>query len=280
MGFRNPITTAEDPTARAMATEALTQIIPGTRLAADAIDGKTITGATVQTAASGPRAVFSSLGGSEFLQLFAGHTGESPGGVGQVIWPVTGGYRADVYLTPSAVIPVGGGGGPVLPEIIISRDPSTANQITIDAATGGAVTLKGKVNVNGQPWAQQRAWNFPRSNYTANAADNFSAGTFVTLIDGTIPAAPAGDYLVTCTLVISAAAATTGYLRFVAGPTYFGDSRADRTTVPTPLSSTVGILNWTGGDLRCYAAFDSATQLGTVQTAGSNIAVAYLGPRT
>lgn len=57
MGFRNPITTAIDPTARqdahnaqVDAATALTQIIPGSRLAADAIDGKTITGATISGA--------------------------------------------------------------------------------------------------------------------------------------------------------------------------------------------------------------------------------------
>lgn len=63
MGFRNPVLTAEDPTARELAVAAAADaasaaylaehgIIPGSRLAADAIDGKTITGATLY---SGPQ---------------------------------------------------------------------------------------------------------------------------------------------------------------------------------------------------------------------------------
>lgn len=47
MGFRNPVTSAVDQTARDLANEALTQIIPGSRLAADAIDGRTINGVTI-----------------------------------------------------------------------------------------------------------------------------------------------------------------------------------------------------------------------------------------
>lgn len=74
MGFRNPITTAVDPVARASAaaaqqtadsayTEATTGIVPGSRLAADAIDGRTITGATLRTAASGQRVQIDSTSG-------------------------------------------------------------------------------------------------------------------------------------------------------------------------------------------------------------------------
>ncbi len=67
MAFRNPVTTAIDPTARDLASQAYTAattgIIPGSRLAADAIDGKTITGATFRTAASGQRLELTSAAG-------------------------------------------------------------------------------------------------------------------------------------------------------------------------------------------------------------------------
>lgn len=76
MGFRNPVLTAVDPVARQNAADALDQalngIIPGSRLAADAVDGKTVTGATVQTAAAGARSVLRqySLGASSVGALF------------------------------------------------------------------------------------------------------------------------------------------------------------------------------------------------------------------
>lgn len=53
MGFRNPITSAVDQEARDLAADAYAEatagIIPGSRIAADAIDGKTITGATLRS---------------------------------------------------------------------------------------------------------------------------------------------------------------------------------------------------------------------------------------
>lgn len=84
MGFRNPVLTAEDPDARALAAAAAEDaaaakflaengIIPGSRLAADAIDGKTITGATIRTAAAGARVELR----SDQANRIRGYTGDA-----------------------------------------------------------------------------------------------------------------------------------------------------------------------------------------------------------
>ena len=92
MGFRNPVTTAVDPVARDTANQALDQamngIIPGSRLAADAIDGRTINGVTVnggtlQTAATGPAVrVYEGVDGKGnpmgYIDLSDGVSGDLP----------------------------------------------------------------------------------------------------------------------------------------------------------------------------------------------------------
>lgn len=94
MGFRAKLTTAEDPIARAaaasageLAADALwaaeNGIIPGSRLAADAIDGRTITGATIRTTASstGNRMLLDAVNGLRGLTGSTVNTQITPGGV-------------------------------------------------------------------------------------------------------------------------------------------------------------------------------------------------------
>lgn len=75
MGFRNPLTSMallEFP------TSGLTGVIQGSQLAADAIDGKTITGALIRTAATGQRIEIDSVADGQF-RFYTGIFEESEG---------------------------------------------------------------------------------------------------------------------------------------------------------------------------------------------------------
>jgi hypothetical protein len=86
VGFRNPVRTAVDQLARDKADQALDAalhgIIPGSRLAADAIDGRTITGAVVRTASAGQRTEIRRDGDVGKVLAYTGREAtESPGGM-------------------------------------------------------------------------------------------------------------------------------------------------------------------------------------------------------
>lgn len=74
MGFRNPI--------NGIPPSAITEdmladgSVSGTKLTADAIDGKTITGATLRTAAAGERVVVRPDGGAGVIEFFTGDAAE------------------------------------------------------------------------------------------------------------------------------------------------------------------------------------------------------------
>jgi hypothetical protein len=79
MGFRNPITTAVDPVARQAASDAetdaaraLTEIIPGSRLAVDALDFKTAVGMTL-SAATVTGALIRATGTGDVTATSTGH---------------------------------------------------------------------------------------------------------------------------------------------------------------------------------------------------------------
>jgi len=157
MGFRNPVTTAADPTARQAAAAAQStanaanyaannitanQItagaITGTKIAAGAIDGKTITGAVVRTGASGSRIVLDGTyadqaqfwTGQEQLFGVAGmmQVGVTPGATTATDAPTI------TIQTPS----LAGGTRPKLTIVGPSRDKTVPGSVTV---SGGAVNL-------------------------------------------------------------------------------------------------------------------------------------------
>jgi len=138
--------------------------------------------------------------------------------------------------------------------------------------SGGWVTVSdGKT-----PQRLTRAWKFLRS--SGNNSDQFSPGSFVSLIAGTAAAAPAGAYLITATLSLSATASASGNLRVTAaGTNISADIKEDLTT-----SSRIAQFSTTythgGGDL-LVTVFFQASQTATISNAGSQINVAYLGPQ-
>lgn len=138
MGFRNPVLTAVDPVARDTADQALTEattgIIPGTRLAADAIDGKTVTGATLQTAKTGARIVIDSVE-QDRVHFYSGATAEAAPGRIYGSWTPgetsSGKDQGSLYLAPPQV-----GTTVAVPETGISilgqtRDQASRGQIIV-----------------------------------------------------------------------------------------------------------------------------------------------------
>ena len=129
MGFRNPLRFAVDPVARDAATAAAdlaklarTEIIPGSRIAAEAIaaihiaaealNGKTITGATIRTAPPGFRRVEVTGGNAERVTFYSGGTDEVVPGKVWSDWNPgegsTGGDQGVLYVGPpqlGALIP-------------------------------------------------------------------------------------------------------------------------------------------------------------------------------
>lgn len=83
MGFRGGGLAAVAAADAAAALDAATNgIVPGSRLAADALDGKTITGANIRTAATGQRWEMDGGGVADRLQGFTGDPQETaPGGL-------------------------------------------------------------------------------------------------------------------------------------------------------------------------------------------------------
>lgn len=188
------------------------------------------------------------------------------------------------------------------PRVELSSPPNTEGRRSVLALTGtegtdgegvflsstGAIYLDGPgpVYVKGNPSAQRRVWVFLRSSFTTNASDAFdsTSGT-VGLIDGVIANAPAGDYLLTSTLMLYCATGVEGAITLKAGPTLtdlIGTPRCDLVGGPVAPFTFAGIFTHTGGDLRCYSAFQVVTAGATVRcfTNGSAIRAAYLGPRT
>ena len=130
------------------------------------------------------------------------------------------------------------------------------------------------IDPNGGTLHQTRMWKFLRS--SGNNSDPFSPGSFVSLISGTAAAAPAGGYLIITELSLSAAASASGNLRVtVAGTNASSDIKADLGTSAQIVHFSTTFAH-TGGDLTVTAAFQSS-QTATINTAGSQINVAYLG---
>lgn len=160
MGFRNPVTNAVDQVARDAAAAAQntadTGIIPGSRLAADAINGRTVTGVTITggtvqttTTASGARLKLDSA--TNALQVWCGGeslaAGDAAGTVSGAISGSSGAAVGRVLITP----PFLGGAAKALrpPPLIVqggSRDGTAPAQITW---SGGASL--GSLSVSATP---------------------------------------------------------------------------------------------------------------------------------
>jgi len=292
--------------------------VTATVLAADAVNGKVITGATVQTAASGARVAMdlnglrafdvtgaavttisnatgkltakgatitgeinTAISGSR-ARIYQGADGQ---GVPMGVIALESGIVGDTAASMTAQPYVGGGGGMTLsggaytgfatkaaPKLVLQTDQANQSQAQLTAVDGFLV--------NGQPWAQDRVWNFLRSSFTTHASDSFSANAFTSVILGTLSNAPAGAYLLTCQASFFAAANSTSYMRIMLGGINVSqDMRVDRTTITSPASFSYG-LNWGGGDLSAQMLLMCASATGTLYTSGSLITLVYLGPRS
>lgn len=139
MGFRNPVTTAVDPTARALAQNPLGQIpdgaIPGSKLAADVIDGRTINGVTVNAGTlhtSSP----GSTAGVDVYQYQVAPSVES----GIVEWRTASGASKAQIILVGAGSGSGGSTFRIGPGQNPSGTPIPELQLNIESAAAGGYT--------------------------------------------------------------------------------------------------------------------------------------------
>src|SRR4051794_6322081 len=98
-------------------------------------------------------------------------------------------------------------------QALVEDDPANPGAAARSTYIVDADLIKLRGTLTGSGVAFARTVAYLRSFHTANASDNFSAGAMTSLIDRTWSNAPAGDYLCTATLNVSAAAAATGNMR-------------------------------------------------------------------
>jgi len=153
--------TASDPSAQngpiapamIVADDVADGIITGTKLAADAIDGKTITGATLRTAATGQRIVIAPSGtpGTNAIQMYSGVASEiEPGELLAAVNNDAGHPRPQLILwsptvesagTSATIRLIGGGGSENDPgEYYVTTGTGSGSETRIQAyaANGGA----------------------------------------------------------------------------------------------------------------------------------------------
>lgn len=247
MGFRNPLTTAEGVDTRNQTSQ---------RVIIDEAGG-------------------SQGGGAVLLHPKGISTGP---GLLEATWsPPEAGFwgTQDVRLeSPASLVD-----GPRASLTLRTRNDETGTT-GADLNTGG-----GGLEVDGHAFARQRSYQQMRSELQPAVSQNFGAGGWAAIFDRTLTAAPAGDYFITVTMVLSAAAATAARCQLqintvdklqLVGVDY---ARCDLTTQPQPTTFTYGLENYAGGDLRITPFVNPATSTGTVWTAGTSLSILYLGPR-
>lgn len=124
----------------------------------------------------------------------------------------------------------------------------------------------------------KRAWKFERE--AAGGSDSFGSGSFVGLISGAIPSAPAGDYEISVTASLQSNAPAIGNVRIHGGGQFVAeDIRHDLDTISRVLTHVGVVEDFAGGDFVAGFLFQPAAGTATIQTNGAAIRVAYLGPR-
>ncbi|MGW4205018.1 hypothetical protein [Streptomyces sp. NPDC004726] len=182
MPFRNPTTT--------LPADAIEGPIQGSQLAADAIDGKVITGSTVRTSATGRRIVMTPDGR---LELWSGLPGETPG-------VLEADLATDGEMSMGRVRLVAPTHGPSPAELLMATGPTGDRQYRLgplmmvedpDAGTAfstlaGSVTLAGDVSVGGRlthdPDWSQLAFATGWTGY----GGVFGSGRYIKHADGTL----------------------------------------------------------------------------------------------
>lgn len=177
----------------------------------------------------------------------------------------------------SLAIKTGTFGGVAGPELDLYVDQGSGLATASLTAAGGML-----LNGESIPAAAPAAFNLPRSGNTTHASDPLGAtGAMNFAMGGTINGAAPGDYLIVVTADLFAAAATTAFMRVsVNGANVSADMRIDLTTSPDPKVFAYALAGFPGGALPISVAVQSTSATATILTSGSNIAVAYLGPRT
>lgn len=126
------------------------------------------------------------------------------------------------------------------------------------------------------PAKQTRAWTFER--VSGNPSDQFQAGAFRSLIGGTAGSAPAGAYLISVVMAMSAVSNTPGNLRLTVNNVNLSeDIKEDLATTTRGVHFSSTYVH-TGGNLTVTAMFQTSAT-GIITTNGSRINVAYLGPQ-
>jgi len=307
MGFRNPVLTAVDPVARdaaaaaqSAADAAAVAIIPGSRLAADAIDGKTITGALIRTAPGGTRVEIASppfavtngyAAAAKFLADFVDmRKPESPGELSLTV-NLASDNGAKMYSALTRTLLAGSDAGnantdPTLIKPAVALDVAGQQGYTGGVLSGtyeGIVNLQGnRLQWNGSDVNRQRVWSSSR---TGNASDVIGTAN-TTLLAVTINNAPAGDWLLHFRCVISNAASAAGNQSITVNGAGVGDGspRADCGTagIRFPFTESWGYTH-TGGTMTIRGLYQAAATTGssaTVWSQGTYITATYLGPRS
>lgn len=161
-----------------------------------------------------------------------------------------------------------------------------------DATTFAALVAKvTALETNAANAKRQRQWLFPRVG-TDNQA--LTAGVMTSIANGTITAAPAGEYLIVTRQVISNSANAAGNMRTIVGAATAVGSALPTTgvtslTASDPRADCIGTSRMTftmsagiqhaGGDLLLATGYSPTGTAGAVWNAGTMLTVAYLGPR-
>ena len=254
MGFRNTVLTAEDPTARQLADSAAEDaaaalyaaqngIIPGSRLAADAIDGRTISGVTItgsKVRAEGTGDVTLTSTGHA---LQAGPTnglniamdgdeimardGSVPGGVGRPVFSAYGwAIGADVDFSQVH-------GSLATSKFYVDSKTTDGGWVNVTPATGWTGTFRAR-RVNAGPWSLVEV----RADLSGGSAP---AGAFT--IVGTLPAAnsaPAGPVIPRGMGLTNGGVGVPVYVTTAGAIGFVNDTGATRTAIALAVVYLVG----------------------------------------
>ena len=143
--------------------------------------------------------------------------------------------------------------------------PAVVNQPTTEA-------------IDAELWRVEESTTAPRAAQTRTSTDAFPSGSMSSLgMTATITTAPAGIYLTSWRLILSAASATSGNLRvLVDGVNVTGDAVCDLNTERRHVSGVHVVAHSSGGSLTISPQFQTGSATGTIHE-DSYISVTRIG---
>ena len=138
---------------------------------------------------------------------------------------------------------------------------------------------------DGSTWWVESGQMQRQFDYARGVDGTFGAGVDTGLVQGTIAAAPAGEYRVELALVLRGTVTAGGTASIRAGtgatPPAQRTLTVDVTASPSPRTFlTAGVpFTWGGGDLTVSGSVIIGAGTTTIYAAGSYICATYLGPR-